>query len=431
MIRRLGSGPTFSSLRVRNYRLFFYGQTVSVSGTWMQTVAQGWLVLDLRHSGTALGFVTAARFLPMMLFAPWGGLVADRVDKRRLLYLTQVLSGLLALVLSALVFTHRINIWLILVIALALGGVNVFDNPTRQSFIAEMVPPEELGNAVTLNSITVNLARVIGPAVAGLIIATLGLAPCFALNGASFAAVLISLAMMRPGELFPAPRVSRQPGQVRAGLRYVARSPELLVPLFMITVVGTLAWEFQVSLPLMAKYTYHGGAGTYGTMLAFMGAGAVLGGMRTARLAGRRAVTLARSSIAWGLAILAAALAPTLEIEYAVLLLVGYGSISFNSMAKTTLQLAAAPPMRGRVMALWSVAWLGSTPIGGPIVGWVGQSFGARWSLIIGGIPTLLVGLAAYRSLAAIDRRAGDVPSPAEQAVAGLAAPEGASATEP
>jgi len=310
--------------------------------------------------------------------------------------------------------------------------VNVFDNPTRQSFIAEMVPSEELGNAVTLNSITVNLARVIGPAVAGLIIATLGLAPCFALNGASFAAVVVSLAMMRTAELFPAPRETRQPGQVRAGLRYVARTPELLVPLFMITVVGTLAWEFQVSLPLMARYAYHGGAGTYGTMLAFMGAGAVLGGMRTARLAGRRAVSLARSSIAWGLAIVAAALAPTLRIDYAVLLLVGYGSISFNSMAKTTLQLAAAPAMRGRVMALWSVAWLGSTPVGGPIVGWVGQTFGARWSLIIGGVPTVLVGLAAYRSLAAIDRRAAGVaPSPDEQAEAGLAAPEGAAATEP
>ena len=394
---------TLSSLRVRNYRLFFTGQTISVSGTWMQTVAQGWLVLNLHGTGTDLGLITSARFLPMTLLAPMGGVWADRLDKRRVLYVTQSASGVLAFLLAGLTYTHHINLGLVAGVALALGVVNVLDNPTRQSFIPELVPASELANAVTLNSITVNVARVIGPGLAGALIATLGLTPCFALNGVSFAAVIVSLRLMRPGELYPAPRQARQPGQVRDGLRYAARTPELAVPLVMIAVVGTLAWEFQVSLPLMARLAFHGRASTYGTMLSCMGAGAVVGGLFVARRSRDSARALAISSLGWGLAILAAAWAPDLGVELAVMLLVGYGSISFNSLAKTTLQLAAAPAMRGRVMALWSVAWLGSTPVGGPIVGWVGQHAGPRWSLVVGGVPTILVGLACYPMLARID----------------------------
>jgi MFS family permease len=397
---------TFVSLHFRNYRLFFAGQIISTSGTWMQTVAQGWLVLRLSRSGTDLGLITAARFLPMMLFSPWGGLIADRLDKRRILYVTQVLAGLLAVVLAVLVASHVITLWMVATVALALGFVNVFDNPTRQSFIAEMVPEKDLGNAITLNSVTINMARVLGPALAGVLIATVGLAPCFAANAASFGAVVISLVMMRAGELYPVDRPLRQPGQVREGLRYVRRTPELLVPLIMITVVGTLAWEFQVSLPLMARFTFHGSAATYGTMLAFMGAGAVVGGLVTARRNRISAVGLGRSSVGWGLAILAASIAPNLPTEFGLLTLVGYGSVSFNSLAKTTLQLAALPPMRGRVMALWSVAWLGSTPVGGPVVGWIGQSFGARWSLVVGGLAAVLAGLLGYPSLKKIDGRA-------------------------
>jgi MFS family permease len=406
---------TFASLGERNYRLFFLGQIISVSGTWMQTVAQGWLVLRLTHNGTDLGLITAARFLPMMVLSPWGGLLADRLDKRRILYVTQTLSGLLAGVLALLDATHVITVWMLAAVALALGFVNVFDNPTRQSFISEMVAEKDLGNAITLNSVTINIARVVGPAIAGALIATVGLAPCFLANAASFGAVVISLAMMRSRELFPAARPDRQPGQVREGFRYVRRTPELLVPLLMITVVGTFAWEFQVSLPLIARFTFHGSAATYGTMLAFMGIGAVVGGLVTARRRSVSAVGLGHSSIGWGLAILAAAVAPNLPSEYALLLLVGYGSVSFNSLAKTTLQLAAVPSMRGRVMALWSVAWLGSTPIGGPIVGWVGQSFGARWSLVVGGGSALLVGLLGYRSLMRIDRRAAGHASGVER----------------
>ncbi len=396
----------FASMRERNYRLFFIGQIISTSGTWMQTVAQGWLVLRLSHSGTDLGVITAARFLPMMVLSPWGGLIADRLDKRRILYVTQLLAGLLALALAVLDDTGVITLWMVGVIALALGFVNVFDNPPRQSFISEMVAERDLGNAITLNSVTINLARVVGPAVAGVLIATAGIAPCFFANAISFGAVVVSLAMMRRSELYGGERETRRPGQVREGLRYVRRTPELLVPLLMITVVGTLAWEFQVSLPLVAKDTFNGSAATYGTMLAFMGAGAVLGGLVTAHRNRVSAIGLGRASIAWGVTILAAAVAPNLTTEYLVLLFVGYGSISFNSLAKTTLQMAAVPAMRGRVMALWSVAWLGSTPIGGPIVGWAGQDLGARWSLVLGGLASLSSGLLGYRSLVAIDRRA-------------------------
>jgi MFS family permease len=394
------------SLGERNYRLYFCGQLVSVVGTWMQTVAQSFLVLHLTNSGTALGLATAARFLAMFLFGPIGGLAADRMDKRRVLYVTQTLSGLLAGVFAVLVATGTIRMWMVYVLALALGGVNVFDNPARQSFIPEMVQPEELSNAVALNSVSMNMARVFGAALGGVFVALLGLAACFALNGVSFVAVLVSLAMMRRADLYPAQPVPRQTGQVRAGLRYVRRTPELIVPLVMIAVIGTLAWEFQVTLPLMAHYTFHKGAATYGLMASVMGGGAVVGGLITASRPTPRARALAVAAIGWGVAILAAAVAPSLSWELAAMVFVGYSSITFNSMAKTALQLAAVPAMRGRVMALWAVAWLGSTPIGGPIVGWIAQEFSARWSLAVGGLPTVLIALAAWPALKRIDARA-------------------------
>ena len=266
-----------SSLRQRNYRLFFFGQLVSVAGTWMQTVAQSFVVLDLTHSGTQLGLTTAVRFLPMFLFGPLGGVFADRMDKRRVLYLTQTLAGLLAGAFAVLVATGSIRLWVIYLLALALGFVNVFDNPARQAFISEMVTAEDLPNAVTLNSVAMNMARVFGAALGGVIAAAIGLALCFAVNALSFGAVLISLAAMRGSELFPATRLPRRKRQVRAGLRYVRSTPELLIPLIMIAVIGTLAWEFQVSLPLMANKVFGGGAAAYGVMASVMGVGAVVG----------------------------------------------------------------------------------------------------------------------------------------------------------
>ncbi|HEY6502313.1 MAG TPA: MFS transporter [Streptosporangiaceae bacterium] len=403
--RRFRASQMISSLRQWNYRLFFFGQLISVIGTWMQTVAQSFLVLDLTHSGTQLGLAIAARFLPVFLFGPLGGVFADRLDKQRVLYVTQTLQGLLAAVFSVLIATGAIHMWIVYLLAIALGGVNVFDNPARQSFISEMVPPEDLPNAVTLNSVAVNMARVFGAALGGVIAAAIGLSLCFACNAISFGAVLISLAAMHRNELRPAQRIARRPGQVRQGLAYVRSTPELLIPLVLIAIVGTLAWEFQVSLPLMANQVFHGGAATYGVMASVMGAGAVAGGLVSAARSRPRARTLCVAAIGWGIAILAAALAPSLPLELVTMLFVGYGSITFNSFAKTTLQLAARPDMRGRVMALWALAWLGSTPIGGPIVGWVGQQAGARWSLVIGGLATLVCGLLALPALTRIDRR--------------------------
>jgi MFS family permease len=436
-----------SSLHQRNYRLYFFGQLVSVAGTWMQTVAQSFLVLDLTHSGSQLGLATAARFLPMFLFGPAGGLFADRMDKRRVLLVTQTLSGLLAAAFSVLIATHSIRMWIVYLLALALGFVNVFDNPARQSFISEMVPSGDLANAVTLNSVSMNMARVFGAALGGAIAAVIGLALCFALNAVSFGAVLISLVAMRKADLFPAKRVAKQPRQIREGLRYVRSTPQLLVPLIMIAVVGTLAWEFQVSLPLMASKVFGGGAASYGVMASIMGVGAVGGGLISAARPRPRARALCLAAIGWGIAILAAAAAPDLPLELAALVFVGYGSITFNSYAKTTLQLAAKPSMRGRVMALWALAWLGSTPIGGPIVGWVGQVAGARWSLVIGGLPTVLCGLAALPALSRVDRRrAGPTapgpatpdptsgpagPGPASPDPAGVASPDATPAPTP
>jgi MFS family permease len=244
--------------------------------------------------------------------------------------------------------------------------------------------------------------------------AALGLALCFACNALSFAAVLISLVAMRKSELFPAKPVAKKKGQVRQGLAYVRSTPELLIPLIMIAVVGTLAWEFQVTLPLMATNVFHGGAAAYGVMASVMGAGAVVGGLISAARPRPRARALCLAAIGWGIAILAAAAAPTMALELAALVFVGYGSITFNSLAKTTLQLAAKPEMRGRVMALWGLAWLGSTPIGGPIVGWVGQTVGARWPLVIGGLATLICGILALPVLSRIDRRLARNPAPTE-----------------
>jgi len=415
-VRHLGLSPgrMVSSLHQRNYRLFFFGQLVSVAGTWMQSVAQSFLVLDLTHSGTQLGLTSAARFLPMFLFGPIGGVFADRLDRQRVLYVTQTLSGLLAGVFAVTVGTHSIRLWIVYLLALALGFVNVFDNPARQSFISEMVSAKDLPNAVTLNSVAMNMARVFGAALGGVIAAAIGLALCFTCNALSFGAVLVSLAAMRGSELFPAKRVSRQKRQVRQGLRYVRSTPELFIPLLMIAVIGTLAWEFQVSLPLMASQVFHGGAGSYGVMASVMGGGAVVGGLISAARSRPRARALCLAAIGWGIAILAAAVAPSMALELAALVFVGYGSITFNSLAKTTLQLAARPEMRGRVMALWALAWLGSTPIGGPVIGWAGQAIGARWALVIGGLATLACGILALPALTRIDRRASRTAGPAQ-----------------
>jgi MFS family permease len=394
-----------SSLSVRNYRLYFWGYSASVVGTWMQTLALALLVLRLSGSGSDLGIATGARFLPFVVVGPFAGLVADRYDKRRLLYLTQSSSAGIAVVFAVLTGLNAINVPTVIALSLALGMLTVFDNPARQSLIPELVPRDRLTNAVTLNSVSVNMARVVGSAVGGGLVAVVGLTACFALNAVSFFAVIASLAMMRKSEMNASDRPPRQKGQIRAGLRYVRRTPALLLPLVMLSVTGMLAYEFPVTLPLVARGALHGGAGTYGAMAAMMALGAVVGGLSIAGRGNRqRSGALAVAGVGWGAAILAAAAAPSLAWELAVLPFVGYGAIAFNSLSKTAMQLASVPSMRGRVMALWSMAWGGTTVIGGPLVGWVGQEFGSRWSLVAGGVPCVLLALLMMPALRRSDR---------------------------
>jgi MFS family permease len=388
-VTRLLPHGTFAALRTANYRLFFVGQSLSLVGTWMQTVAQGWLVLELTGSGTALGLTAAAQFLPVLLLAPYGGLLADRWDKRRMLVATQTAFGLLALTLGVLVVSGAVRFWMVLVLAALFGLVNAADSPARQAFALEMVGPDRLRNAVTLNSVLVNAARALGPSLAGVLIATTGTGVCFLVNAASYAAVLVALGRMDLAALQPSEPAAREPGQVRAGLRYVGRTPDLLVPLLMIALVGTLAYEFSVVLPLLARDTFGGGPETYGILTSAMGAGAIVGGLIAAGRAGRGLRRLSAAAAAFGGAILAAALAPTLALEVLALAVVGAASVTFLATGNATLQLASDPRYRGRVMALWAMAFLGSTPIGGPLVGAVSEELSPRGALALGAVACL------------------------------------------
>ena len=356
----------------------------------MQSVAQAWLVLSLTHSGTALGLTTALQYLPILFLGPYGGVITDRIAKRKILFYTQSISGILALILGTLVATGLVRVWMVYILAFCLGMTNVFDNPTRQTFHIELVGPDRVRNAVTLYSILVNLARIIGPAIAGLLIATAGLAPCFIINGVSYAAVVIMLAMMHPGELLTTPPVPRTKGQIQEGFKYVASTPVLGATLLMMAIIGTLTFEFQVSLPLIAHFTFKGDASSYAFLTSSMGFGAAIGGIFFASRKSTTPNKLVSASLLFGLAVLAAAVMPTLLLCGLALVLVGICSINFSSLGNTTLQLESSPQMRGRVMSFWSVAFLGSTTIGGPVVGWFAEAAGARWGLALGGLAALI-----------------------------------------
>jgi MFS family permease len=399
---------TFSSLSNRNYRRYFVGQAISRIGTWMQMVAQSWLVLTLTNSSVLLGVVVALQALPVLLVGPYGGVVADRVDKRRLMIVLQSLMGVQALALGVLTVAGSIRFWEIAVLAAALGLNTAFENPARQAFILEMVGPAEVRNAVSLNSVMVNVARTVGPAVAGLVIAAGGEGVCFLLNAASFVAVVVSLLRLDLAQLQPSPPARRGPGQLRAGLAYVRRTPELALPLVLMAIVGTLTYEFQVSLPVLARRTLATGADGYGYMTAAMGIGAVVGGLFTAARGrtGLRPLTVAATL--FGVFVLGAALAPDLPLELAGLALVGAASVSFIAVANSTLQLGSAPEMRGRVLALWFVAFQGSTPIGGPLVGWIVGAAGARAGLAVGAGAALAAAGIGAAALARARRSAVD-----------------------
>jgi MFS family permease len=384
---------TFAALAIPNYRRYVRGQAVSMTGTWMQMTAQAWLVLTLTHSAAKLGLVVALQTLPVLLLGPYGGVVADRVDKRRLMVALQIAMGAQALLLGLLTVTGAVRLWQIGVLAALLGLNNAFENPARQSFMLEMVGADDLRNAVSLNSVLVNVARTVGPALAGILIATVGEGICFLLNAASFIPVVLSLLRLDRSALRPSPPAARAPGQLREGLRYIARTPELAMPLAMMALVGCLAYEFQVSLPVMARQGLHAGATGYGFMTAAMGVGAVAGGLLVAARGRTGLPTLVLSAVAFALVLTLAALAPSMGVELVALALTGWASISFMATGNSTLQLASEPTMRGRVMSLWFVAFQGSTPIGGPIVGWVMVQAGARAGLGVGAVACLLAAL--------------------------------------
>lgn len=391
---------TFAALAEPNYRRYFAGQAVSLAGTWMQAVAQSWLVLQLTHSGTWLGLVAAAQFVPVLLLAPYGGVLADRIDKRRMLMATQAVFAALALVLGVLTVTGAVALWMVVALALAFGVVSAADNPARQAFASEMVPAEHVRNAVTLNSILVNSARAVGPAIAGVLIGTAGLAVCFLVNTVTYAAVLAALAGMDGAALRRTPPAPRAPGQLREGLRYVRRTPGLAVPLVMLLVVGMLAYEFSVVLPVLAHRTFGGGAGVFALVTSAMGAGAVVGGLLTANRSSTGVEPLSRAALMFGGAIALAALAPTLPLETLAMALVGAASITFLATGNSTLQIESEPRFRGRVMALWSVAFLGSTPLGGPVIGAVADGAGPRQALAVGALACVAAGVLGLTSVA-------------------------------
>jgi MFS family permease len=393
--RRMGRfwRQTFSSLKVPNYRLYFTGQSISLAGTWMQMTAQSWLVLTLTHSSTDLGLVLALQTLPILLLAPYGGVVADRTDKRRLMVMLQSFMGLQALLLGLLTVFGAVRFWEVCLLAVVLGLNNAFENSARQAFVREMVGKDELRNAITLNSVTVNAARAVGPAIGGVLIATVGIGVCFLLNAGSFVAVVTSLLIMDRSALRPSPPAPRARGQLREGLQYAARTPTIAIPLAMMSLVGLFAYEFPVSLPVLADRTFHGGSVAYGFMTAAMGVGAVTGGLFTAARGRTGLRPMIIASVGFGAAILVCAFSPVLALAYVALLFVGWASVSFIAIGNSTIQLSSEPSMRGRAIALWQVAFQGTTPVGGPAIGAIIDLSDARIGLAVGGLSCLVAAL--------------------------------------
>jgi MFS family permease len=389
----------FRSLRVRNYRLYAAGQLVSLTGTWMQRVAQDWLVLELTNSGTALGIVTALQFLPSLLFGLWGGVLADRYDKRKLLLATQTGLALVALILGVLDVTGIVQYWQVLVLALLLGLVSAVDSPVRQSFAVEMVGPDDLTNAVGLNSTIFNSARILGPAVAGVMITAVGTGWAFVANAISSIAVLAALALMRPSELRPSPAIDRVRGQLRAGLRYVWNRQDLLLTMILVFVVGTFGLNFQITTALLAKQVFHRTATGYGLLSTALAVGACVGAVLATRRRTRPSLLfLLLAALSFGLLEMIAGSMPGFGGTALVLVLVGLAMLTFTTAANSSVQLGVEATMRGRVMALYLMCFLGGTPLGAPIVGWVASTVGPRWGMIGGGLVCMAVavGLAVY-----------------------------------
>jgi MFS family permease len=403
---RTATAETFRSLRVRNFRLFFGGQLISQVGNWLTLVAQTLLVYQLTHSGIALGALQAAQFGPVLLLGPWAGLVADRSDKRRLLLIVQTLAMLQSFTLAALAFTGHPPVLAIFAVALIGGTTVAFDNPARRAFVVEMVPPEDMHNGVSLNSALMTSSRVVGPALAGLLVVTVGYGWCFLIDGLSYIAVLVALYMMRTEELHPAPVTPKAKGQVREGLRYARTVPQLWVPLVMMAVVGTLSYNFQTVFPIFVTRVLGGGNLTYTLLFSVVSVGALFGALRVARRRSIDVRAVAIAALSYGAAMTLMAFAPNEWLAFVFGLYLGVASIAFLTASTSIVQTESAPEMRGRVLALQAVLFLGSTPIGGPIVGWVSQEFGARYGIGLGAIAAL--GAGAWGLMKA--RRMHDAP---------------------
>lgn len=392
--------PTFRALRIRNYRLYALGGLVSNTGTWMQRVAQDWLVLQLypgsaAEASAALGVTTGLQFLPILLFSPYAGLIADRMPKRRLLQLSQAWMGVTSLLLAVLALTGVVEPWMVFVIAFTFGVGAAFDAPARQSFVSEMVGAEDLANAVGLNSASFNLARVLGPALSGLLIAALGSGVratglVVLLNALSYVAVILALQAMSEHELTPADRVPRGKGMVRDGVRYVRRRPDLMLILVLAFFTGTFGMNFQMTSALMATQVFGKGPDEYGLLGTTFALGSLTAALLGARRVGRpRPGLVVAAATAFGTVEIVLGLMPTYLTFMLLTPLLGLCLLTMLNAANTTLQLSVTPTMRGRVMALYMMVVMGGTPLGAPVVGWVGAAFGARWTLIGGGALTI------------------------------------------
>ncbi len=391
---------TFRSLRVRNFRLFIIGLIVSATGSWMQGVAAPWLVLQLTGSGVALGIDTALQFLPILLIGAWGGVIADRFDNRRVLVWTQIAFAIPAFTLWILDATGVVQVWMVYLLSFLSGLATAIDMPTRQSFYLEMVGPDDLTNAMSLTTATFTGMRMIGPVLAGVLIPFVGTAPIFFINGISYLAVVFALLAMRRSELHARPRTPRAPGQIREGIRYVWETPELRLPMLTMASVFLFAFNFTVLIPLLAVRDLGGGAGTFGVLLGVFGIGSLAGSLfmaaRATRPNPRRLCILA---VVLGVVSFALAFAPNLTVAAVVIAPLGFAGIAFAITGNSTLQLTSAPDRRGRVMALYTVIFLGSTPIGGPLAGWVGQHISASFGFAVGGAIAVATGLAALAAL--------------------------------
>jgi MFS family permease len=388
---RLSAHDTFRSFAHRNFRLFFGGQIVSQAGTWMQSVAIVWVVLDMTGSGLALGLVTAAEFLPILVLGAWAGVIADRVDHHRLMLVTQTAFLALATTLAVLTLSGHVTVPALFVLSLVFGTINAFDNPSRRALVVELVPQADIANAVGLNTAIMTGSRVIGPALAGVLLAGPGAGTAFALNAVTYLAVIAALTRMDRSRFRTAPRVAKAKGQLRAGLRYAWRTPDLRLPLVMLAVVGMLAFNYQVTLPLLAERTFGGTATTFTLLFATMSVGSVAGALVVARKTQLGVDFLVRAGAGLAVSTFGLALAPTLPVAVVAALAVGFTNVGIISGGNALVQLRAVPAMRGRVLALLSVVFLGSTPIGSPIIGFVAEQLGARAALALGGVATALV----------------------------------------